>query len=152
MILASQEMSVFIAPLSLFTQSVVGGMHLASFPGSPLAPAKNKMVFIFGRVRGEPGTSMHLLCRKVTSDNQPLGSCAWAAVVWLYMTFEPSLSCSDIGSSSRYFPTLEGSCRWPAVCFCQKQLLSVEPRMESWVCWIYGNQSMCVYSGCLCKH
>ena len=61
MILASQEMSVFIAPLSLFTQSVVGGMHLASFPGSPLAPAKNKMVFIFGRVRGEPGTSMYLL-------------------------------------------------------------------------------------------
>ena len=76
MILASQEMSVFIAPLSSFTQR--GWWYASSFIPrlSPLAPAKNKMVFIFGRVRGEPGTSMHLLCRKVTSDNQPLGSCA----------------------------------------------------------------------------
>ena len=77
MILASEEMTVFIAPLSSFTQGVVSGMHLASFPGSPLAPAENKNGFYFRRGGGgEPGTSMHLLCRKVTSDNQPLGSCA----------------------------------------------------------------------------
>ena len=97
MILASEDMSVFIASLSSFTQSTVGGMHLASFPGSPLAPTKNKNDFyLFSLGRGESlGTRLHILHSKLTSDSQSLGSCAWAAVVWLCMTFEPSLSSSS---------------------------------------------------------
>ena len=57
MILASEDMSVFIASLSSFTQSMVGGMHLAY--------KKKRLLFIFVGARGKPGTKASILLGKL---------------------------------------------------------------------------------------
>ena len=46
---------------ALETETTSKYLKLIQFPGSPLTPTKNKYVFIFHQVRGEPGNEAKLL-------------------------------------------------------------------------------------------